>query len=137
MLEGKKGPTRERFERAGADKAYEPLWKLRLLETRPDDLNLVLEAGTVATNVFLRRMHNHAFEMGWLPARILSKRQWKKIVFGETRAITEAEHKKIIEHELNPERRAFYELCWYTGGSQGDVASLCREDIDCDKNTIR
>ena len=136
MLEAKKGSTQERFERAGADKAYEPLWNLRLLETRPDDLNRVLEAGTVATNVFLRRMHNHAFEMGWLPARILSKRQWKKIVHGETRAITEDEHKKITQHELNPERRAFYELCWYTGGSQGDVASLCRESINCEKNTI-
>jgi integrase len=137
MLDGKTGSTRERLERAGKDKAYGPLWIRPLLETKPDELNKVVEAGTVATNVFLRRMHNYAFDMDWLPVRIISKRLWKKIVYGETRAITQKEHQKVIAKELNKERRSFYELCWYTGGSQGDVASLCAEDIDCEKNTIK
>ena len=50
MLEGKKGSTRERFERAGADKAYEPLWNFACWRQGRTTLTGVLEAGTVATN---------------------------------------------------------------------------------------
>lgn len=32
--------------------------------------------------------------------------------------------------ETNPERRAFYELCWHLGAAQSDVANLTAEDID-------
>ena len=45
----------------------------------------VLDTGTVATNVFLRRIHNFALDMGWLPWPVLPKKQWPKIRFKETR----------------------------------------------------
>ena len=35
----------------------------------------VLEAGSVATNVFLRRIHNFALDMSWLPWPVLAKKQ--------------------------------------------------------------
>ena len=40
------------------------------------------------------------------------------------RAITLAEHQKIIAAEVNPERKNLYQLCWHLGASQGDVAAL-------------
>ena len=36
----------------------------------------------------------------------------------------------------NPERRAFYELCWHLGGAQSDVANLKAEDIDWQTKTV-
>jgi integrase len=35
-----------------------------------------------------------------------------------------------VAREGNPERRAFYELCWHLGGSQMDIAELNGEDVD-------
>jgi integrase len=35
-----------------------------------------------------------------------------------------------LKREGNPERRDFYELCWFFGGSQSDIASLRAEDLD-------
>ena len=48
----------------------------------------------------------------------------------ERRAITFEEHQKIIERELNPATRAYYELLWHLGGAQTDIATLTAEDID-------
>jgi len=52
------------------------------------------------------------------------------------RAITLEEHQKIIAAEVNPERKAFYQLCWHLGGSQGDIANLKGEDVDWNNGTI-
>jgi hypothetical protein len=109
----KEGPTQERWERAGKDEAYKTIWDVTLMETQPDLILKTLNSGTVATNVFLRRMHNFAIDMNWLLGPILPKTKWPKIKHQETRAITAAEHKLIIDGEANAERRDFYELCWY------------------------
>lgn len=52
----------------------------------------VLERGTTATNVFLRRLHNFAVDMGWLSWPILPKEQWPSVRYGVKRAITLDEH---------------------------------------------
>ncbi len=36
----------------------------------------------------------------------------------------------IIAAEVNPERKALYQLCWHLGASQGDIANLKGEDVD-------
>ena len=90
------------------------------------------ETGGVATNAFLRRIHNFALDMGWLPWPMLPKKRWPKIEYGDKRAITLEEHECIVAREHNPERRTFYELCWLLDGSRGDLASLTAEDIDWD-----
>ena len=64
------------------------------------------------------------------------EKQWPKVRFGEKRAITLAEHRAIVAKEANPERRAFYELCWHLGGAQSDVANLTAEDIDWQAKAI-
>jgi prepilin-type processing-associated H-X9-DG protein len=67
---------------------------------------------------------------------VLPKKQWPKIRFKEKRAVTAEEHKAIIATEKNPERRAFYELCWHLGGAQSDMANLVAEDIDWQTRTV-
>jgi len=51
-------------------------------------------------------------------------------------AITLEEQHAIVACELNPERRAFYELCWHLGGSQGDISNLPGEDVDSQERTL-
>ena len=86
--------------------------------------------GTVSTNVFMRRLHNFCVGMNWLPWAILPKKLWPPVKFKNKRAIKHEEHLKIIGRERNLERRRFYELCWYLGGSQTDIALLDAEDVD-------
>ena len=74
--------------------------------------------------------------MNWLPAIVIPRRQWPAVHFKEKRAITLAEHQKIIAAEVNPERKTLYQLCWHLGGSQGDIALLKGEDVDWQNNTV-
>jgi integrase len=132
----KQGPTLERWIGATRDHAYDRIRKLRLLETRAEHFLAVLAAGTVSTNIFLRRQHNFALDMGWLPWPILPRKRWPRIEFREKRAITGEEHQRILAHEQNPDWRDYYELLWHLGGSQTDVASLQAEAIDWSNRTL-
>lgn len=130
IIKTKRGKTQRRWERASKDLAFDLIRDRTLLETRAEHFLSVLETGKVSTNVFLRRIHNFALDMGWLLAPVIVKRQWPKVVYREKRAISAEEHQKIMERELNPENAAFYDLCWHLGGSQSDVVNLCAEDVD-------
>jgi integrase len=96
----------------------------------------VLNAGTISTNMFLRRLHNFAVGMHWLPWPVLPKRRWPAVEHKERRAITADEHQRIIEREHNSEIRAYYEFLWHLGGSQTDIAELTAEDVDWADRTI-
>jgi hypothetical protein len=50
-----------------ADEAFDIIRNVPILETQSAHFLKVLGAGSVATNVFLRRIHNFAIDMGWLP----------------------------------------------------------------------
>ena len=130
IIKDKHGPTLVRYLTALKDPAYKLIEGKLLVETLPADFMEVLRAGTTSTNVYLRRFQNHAVDMDWLTKRVLPKKKFPKLVYGEQRAITRDENSRIIERERNPERRDFYELCWHTGGSQSDVACLDNDDID-------
>jgi integrase len=130
MTKTKTGATRIRHERAMKDPAFDLIRNLPILETQSAHFLKVLEAGTVATNVFLRRIHNFALDMNWLHWPVLPKKQWPKVRFKEKRAVSFAEHQAIVAAECNAERRAFYECCWYIGGAQSDIAALSAKDID-------
>ena len=128
--------TQQRWITASKDHAFDLIHDLPIFETQADHFLRVLERGRVATNVFLRRIHNFALDMGWLPWPVLPKRKWPRVEYGAKRAITWEEHQRIVAREQNPERRSFYELCWLLGGSQGDLASLTAEDIDWDSRVV-
>lgn len=132
----KRGATQERWLRAVKDKAFDSIRELQVIETRPEHLLCVLGSGRVSTNVFLRRIHNFALDMTWLPWPVLPKKQWPGVKFKEKRGITRSEHEAIIAREGNSERRAFYQLAWHLGASQTDLAHLEAENIDWEHRVI-
>lgn len=136
MGRAKSGSTKKRWDVAMKDKAFDVIRSLVLIKTQAEHLLDAMHKGTVSTNVFLRRIHNFALDMNWLPRSIIPKRQWPAVQFKEKRAITFDEHQAIVSREKNPERKIFYELCWYLGGSQGDIACLRGEDVDWESHTI-
>ncbi len=132
----KVGPTKERYEMAIKDSALDGIRHRKLLETSSEHFLSVLKAGTVSTNVYLRRFHNFAIGMHWLPWPVLPRLQWPVIEYKDKRAITIEEHQKIIAREKNREMNAYLQLLWHIGGSQTDVAVLTAEDIDWNDCTI-
>lgn len=136
IISQKYGETRNRWERVKADEALSHIWIMPLITTKADDLHTALRKGKVATNAFLRRLHNFAVDMAWIPTPIIPKRQWPAIRFKTKRAITLTEHNEIIAREKNAERRAFYQLCWHFGGAQGDIARLEASNIDWNGRTV-
>lgn len=136
MVKLKTDSTRYRWQTAIKDEAFDIIRKLPVLQTRPEHFLRTLEAGTVSTNVYLRRIHNFALDMTWLPWPVIVKRQWPKVQFKDKRAITLAEHLAIVAREQNPERKAFYKLAWCLGASQSDLAFLEAEDVDWQNNLI-
>src|SRR5690349_4224348 len=87
MTKTKTGSTRHRHQTAMKDKAFDLIRNLPILETQSAHFLKVLELGTVSTNVYLRRVHNFALDMNWLPWPILPKKQWPQVRFKEKRAI--------------------------------------------------
>jgi len=136
IVKTKHGTTQRRWEQAIRQDAMEVLRPLRVLETRPEHFLEVLDAGTVSTNVYLRRLHHFAIAMAWLPWPVLAKRQWPAIRYSAKRGITSAEHQAIVTTELNAERKAFYEMAWHVGAAQIDLAALRADDIDWEGRVI-
>lgn len=136
IIKTKTADTRHRWETAVKDHAFDTIRNRVILETRSEHLLRVLETGTVSTNVFLRRLHNFALDMNWLPWPAIPKRQWPPVRFGEKRGITFEEHEKIVAREQNAERKAFYQLAWHLGASQSDIAFLEAENIDGENRVI-
>jgi len=128
--------TQERYKSAIAEPALASILDLALLETRPEHFLEAIQRGTVSTNILLRRAHNFAIEIRWLPWPIMTTKQWPPIRFGERRGITREEHEKIVAREKDPERRAFYELIWHVGAAQIDLANLTAENVDWQNRTI-
>jgi integrase len=136
IVSKKTDETRRRWEVAVKDRNFDFIRKLAVAETRPEHFDRALADGKVSTNVYLRRIHNHALGMEWLLKSVIPRLQWPKPVFKSKRAITAEEHAAIVGREQNTERRDFYELLWHTGASQTDAACLLAEDVDWNSRTI-
>ncbi len=132
----KEGETRRRWLVAVKDKALDGIRALAVLETRAEHFLRSLEKGKVSTNIYLRRIHNFALGMNWLPVPVIPKRMWPGFEFKAKRAITLDEHKSIISREKNPERLVFYQLAWHIGASQSDIAFLEADNIDWENKII-
>jgi integrase len=122
--------TQARCARGFRSKAYDPIRNKPLVQTTGEDLLAVIHANGNCVAHYLRRLHNLALDLGWLPWPILAKRAWPKICSQSKRAITAEEHAAVIASERNPERRAYYELLYETGAAQTDAANLTAENID-------
>jgi hypothetical protein len=80
--------TLRRWETATKDRALDGLRALPLLETRAEHLLRAMEKGKVSTNIYLRRIHNFALGMNWLPCPIIPKRMWPGFKFKDKRSIS-------------------------------------------------
>lgn len=136
IIKTKQDNTRHRWETAIKDTAFDSIRNRVLLETSAEQFLRVLEEGTVSTNIYLRRIHNFALDVSWLPWPVVPKKQWPPVQFGEKRAITLEEHLRIVAREGNPERKAFYQLAWHLGASQTDIALLEAENVDWPQRVI-
>jgi integrase len=136
VAQTKDGGTRKRWERAMMEHPFDDIRRVKLIETRPDHFLGMFAKGTVCTNIFLRRLHNFALDMDWLPKAIMPHKQWPKIKFKDKRGITKAEHEKVLAGERNSEWRAYFNLLWHLGGSQSEVAHLRAEDVDWEMKVI-
>ncbi len=136
IIRKKTGSTKDRWERAAKSKSFDTIRNLKVSNTKADDFERVLDGCNVSTNTYLRRLHNYALDMSWLLAPVIAKRAWPKVKYGDQRAITLEEHQQIVKCEKNLERRTYYELCWWVGGSQSDTANLKAENIDWTNRTI-
>ena len=76
IIRTKSGENQIRWQVMAKSKWFDPLRHRLLIETQAEHLLHVLQCGKVAINVYLRRMHNFAIDMNWLPASVLPKRQW-------------------------------------------------------------
>ncbi len=128
--------TQTRCERAFASAAYDRIRHKPLVETMGDDLLTIIHANGNCVAHYLRRLHNLAVDLSWLPWPILPKRAWPKIHTHPKRAISANEHAAIVASEMNAERRAYYEVLWETGAAQTDAANLAAEDIDRPNNVL-
>jgi integrase len=152
MVARRSGETKRRWAVAIKDKNFDCIRGLTVVETRAEHFDKALADRKVSTNVYLRRIHNHALGMEWILKSVLPKLLWPKPVFRKKRAITFEEHRRIMDAEnaaakrnqgsrnsTEPhydERRDFYDLVWHTGASQSDAAFLMAEDINWKQQTI-
>jgi integrase len=122
--------TQQRCARGFRSRAYDPIRNNPLVQTTGEDLLAIIHANGNCVAHYLRRLHNLAVDLGWLPWPILAKRAWPRIRSKSMRAITAEEHKAVIACEKNRERRAYYELLYETGAAQTDAANLKAQDVD-------
>lgn len=132
----KTGRTHVRCERASREKPFDLLRGTKLIETRAEQFFRVLQTGSVSTNIYLRRYHNFALDLNWLPYPVIPKRQWPPVHHKEKRAIAREEHERVLAREPHPELRAFYECCWHLGGAQTDIAQLKASDVDWKEGVV-
>jgi integrase len=122
--------TQVRCARGFRSKSYDPIRNKPLVQTTGENLLAIIHTNGNCVAHYLRRLHNLALDLGWLPWPILAKRAWPKIRSQSKRAITAEEHAAVIASEKNAERRAYYELLYETGAAQTDAANLTVEHID-------
>jgi hypothetical protein len=128
VIASEKNP--ERCARGFRSKAYDPIRNKPLVQTTGANLLAIIHTNGNCVAHYLRRLHNLALDLDWLPWPVLAKRAWPKIRSQSKRAITAEEHGAVIASEKNAERRAYYELLYETGAAQTDAANLTAEDID-------
>jgi len=67
MADSKSGSTSKRWQSAIRDAAFDAIRNRKLIETTAEHFLAVLKAGTISTNMFLRRLHNYTVDMRWIP----------------------------------------------------------------------
>src|SRR5271155_3168657 len=130
---------RKRKATAFRSRPFALLRGITLMDTEAGHLLAVLQherAGNSAHH-YLRRLHNYALHLGWLLMPVMADAAWPEVRKRKFTAITEEEHRRIVDRERNVERKLYYEMLWETGGAQTDIASLHADQVDFENETIR
>jgi integrase len=122
--------TQERSVRAFICPAFDAIRNQTILESTAEDFLKLMKGRGPALTHYLRRLHNLALNLGWLPWPVLHKAAWPKPQHVSKRALTEKEYRAIIKAERNEERRRYYELLWEIGAAQMDAAQITADNID-------
>jgi integrase len=125
-----KESTQIRYVRGMKARAFDSIRHKKLLETTAENFLTILKIKQMSVGHYLRRLHNLALMLGWLPVPLLAPMLWPKPQPKARRGITLPEHQRILDAEKNAERNLYYQLLWEVGASQSDAASLTAEDID-------
>jgi integrase len=131
--------TGKRKATAFRSRPFALLRGIPLLDTEAGHFLAVLnhERAGNSTHHYLRRLHNYALHLGWLLMPVMADAAWPEVRKKKFTAITEEEHRRIVEREPMMERMLYYEMLWETGGSQSDIASLNWSQVDLEAETIR
>jgi integrase len=129
--------TKTRCACAMRSKAFDTIRLAPLIQTKAEQIRSILEDCTVSTAHYLKRLHNLAYGLGWLPSPVLPTKQWPKLQFKAKRGITAEEHERIVAAEKNVERKFYYQLLWEIGASQSDAAALSSANVDWKKQSLR
>jgi hypothetical protein len=105
-----KESTRQRRCRAVKSQAFNAIRHKKLIQTTSEDFLGVFKSSGSFANDILRCLHNLALGMGWLLSPVIAPKLSPKIEKKPKQAITFDEHCRIIQAELNPERKSYYEL---------------------------
>jgi integrase len=128
--------TQIRYVRGMKSRAFDDIRHKKLLETTAEDFFAILKSEQMSVGHYLRRLHNLALSLGWLPLPVLAPRLWPKPRCKPKRGITLTEHQRILETEQNAERNLYYQLLWEVGASQSDAAALTAENMDWNSRTL-
>jgi hypothetical protein len=79
IIESKHGSTQTRWRCAAKEAALDGIRHRVIIETQAEHLLACLKAGTVSTNVHLRKLNNFCLSMNWLPWPIIPKRLWPEV----------------------------------------------------------
>jgi len=132
-----KPSTKIRCACAMRSKAFDGIRAVALIQTKAEQLRAILEDCSVSVAHYLKRLHNLAYGLGWLPSPVLPPKQWPKLQFKTKRGVTAEEHERILAAEKNVERKFYYQLLWEIGASQSDAAALTAANVDREKQTLR
>src|SRR5438309_8618973 len=114
--------TQERCARGFRSKAYDPIRNKPLVQTTGADLLAIIHTNGNCVAHYLRRLHNLAVDLGWLPWPVMAKRACAQIGSKSKRAITAGEHATVIAAEKNAERCASYDLTYENRAGHDDTA---------------
>ena len=130
--EMEEGATRQKWIRVRDSQPFSRLQWTVLFYTEDIHFWRVLNHphATASTYRWLRYLRNYAMDKGWLLHRVFSKKAWPKVKPRPKRAITSEQHRRIMEAEPDLERRQYYQMLWFSGGAQTDVAHFHSDCLD-------
>jgi len=106
------------------------------LSATPADRVLAVANANASACHYARLLHAQALKLGWLAWPLVPSASWPRFSKGIRRGITEAEQRRILAVEQNPEWRNYLTLLWESGAAQSDGAILSAVNVDFENRVL-